>query len=463
MKKFWSLTGKIHLVPEQLLEFLNENGFYNYRESYETTTKLIRKQKNVLNHVSIDEIKSFICEYVNTQEFEDPNEKRQVIELIFNLILTKQKLAVLKILDNLKFIEDTNEYAVVYFENGPFKINKDGIEIIWGEIPVYIWRSQIIDFHFNDIGIHRLSKWCFESFLKNISRDRITGELNEDNYNSLKSLIGYLLVTYKNKACNPAVIIRDIPRNDNPEGSTGKGILYEALSQIRKTIKEDGKTQNPDTRFVFSRVTSEVRILVFDDVKKNFPFENLFSAITEDLVVEKKNFDKYSIPFEKSPKILITSNYPIAGQGKSHDRRRFEFIISDYYNNVRRPISEFGKIFFSEWDYEEWLCFYYTMFDCISYYLANGLVPQKLTIADYNYITGSTKEFRIYAKSKLVIGEKYFTKDLHSEFMQLNPGHIQIEQNTFSRWIKLYALSSGYETVKDHSGNDSYFQFTKIE
>src|SRR5664279_3743951 len=185
MKKFWSLTGKIHLVPEQLLEFLNENGFYNYRESYETTTKLIRKQKNILNLVSIDDIKRFIWDYVNTQEFEDSNEKCQVLDLIFNLILTNQKVAVLKILDNLKFIEDSKEFAVVYFRNGPFIINKDGVEKIWGEIPVYIWRSQIIDFHFNDIGRHRLSKWCFESFLKNISRDRITGELNEDNYNSL--------------------------------------------------------------------------------------------------------------------------------------------------------------------------------------------------------------------------------------------------------------------------------------
>ena len=462
MKIFWNLNGKIHLVPEQLLEFLNENGFFNYRESYETTTKLIRKQKNILNHVSINEIKRFIWDYVNTQEFEDSNEKCQVLDLIFNLILTNQKVAVLKILDNLRFIEDSKEYAVVYFKKGPFVIDKSRVQKIGGQIPL-IWRSQIINFHFNNIERYRLSKWSFNSFLRNISRDRITGEPNEDNYNSLKSLIEYLLVTYKNKACTPAVIIRDIPRNDNPEGSSGKGILYEALSQIRKTIKEDGKTQNPDTRFVFSRVTSEVRILVFDDVKKNFSFENLFSAITEDLVVEEKNFGKYSIPFEKSPKILITSNYPIDGEGKSHDRRRFEFIISDYYNNVRTPKSEFGKTFFSEWDYEEWLCFYYTMFDCIMFFLENGLVKQKLTPAGYNYITETTMDFRKFANSKFVAGEKYYTKGLHSEFISSIPSHRHIEQYAFTQWIKLFAQSAGFEIVNGHSGNDSYFQFTKLE
>jgi hypothetical protein len=103
------------------------------------------------------------------------------------------------------------------------------------------------------------------------------------------------------------------------------------------------------------------------------------------------------------------------------------------------------------------------MFDCIIYYLNNGLVRQKLTVADYNYLTETSKEFRIYADSKFIVGEKYFTKDLQAEFMTVNPDHILIEQNTFTRWIKFYAQSSCLEIVDGHSGNEKYFQFTKRE
>ena len=464
MKKFWSLnSGKIHLVPEQILEFLNENGFYNYRDSCEGAPFLIKKEANILYCVSIDDLKRFMWDYVNSQEFEDANEKSLVLDQLFNYPFNKQKIAVLKILESLVFIEDTKEYSFVYFLNGPILITKEGPSRIEGRIPVHIWRSQIIKFCFEYFRYPQVPQGCFHDFLKNISRDRITGELNEGHFNSLRSLIGYLLVTYKDKSCNPAVILRDIPKNDNPEGSTGKGILYDALSKIRKTVIEDGKVQDPDTRFVFSRVTLSTRILAFDDAKKNFPFERLFSAITEDLVVEEKNINKFVIPFEKSPKILITSNYPINGGGQSHDRRRFEFILSDYYNNVRTPKSEFGKIFFSEWDNNDWLNFYYTMFDCMSYFIANGLVKQKLTEADYNYITDTTIEFRKFADSKFVVGGKYFIKDLHSELMTVYPGHIRIDQNKFTRWIKLFAQSSGYEVIKGHSGDDNYFQFAKLE
>jgi hypothetical protein len=72
-------------------------------------------------------------------------------------------------------------------------------------------------------------------------------------------------------------------------------------------------------------------------------------------------------------------------------------------------------------------------------------------------------DFRKFANSKFVAGEKYYTKGLHSEFISSIPSHRHIEQYAFTQWIKLFAQSAGFEIVNGHSGNDSYFQFTKLE
>ena len=50
-------------------------------------------------------------------------------------------------------------------------------------------------------------------------------------------------------------------------------------------------------------------------MRKNFDFERLFSVITEGLTLEKKNKDAIKIPFNKSPKVSITTNYALKGDG----------------------------------------------------------------------------------------------------------------------------------------------------
>jgi hypothetical protein len=92
-------------------------------------------------------------------------------------------------------------------------------------------------------------------------------------------------------------------------------------------------------------------------VKKNFDFERLFSVVTEGLTLEKKNKDAIKIPFEKSPKIGITTNYAIKGAGNSFARRKWELELHQYYSKAFTPIQEFGKHFFADWDEDDWCAF----------------------------------------------------------------------------------------------------------
>ena len=84
--------------------------------------------------------------------------------------------------------------------------------------------------------------------------------------------------------------------------------MLNALNYIRKVVKIDGKAFDPNkSDFVYQRINLDTQILAFDDVKRNFNFEQLFPLITEGITVNRKNKDEVFIPFDKSAKIVITT------------------------------------------------------------------------------------------------------------------------------------------------------------
>ena len=79
----------------------------------------------------------------------------------------------------------------------------------------------------------------------------------------------------------------------------------------------------------------------------------------------------------ESPKISITTNYTVKGEGSSHLRRVFEVEMAGYFNDKNTPEDEFGHLLFSDWNDEEWSKFDNFMLRCVQYYLNNGLVESK--------------------------------------------------------------------------------------
>jgi len=122
-------------------------------------------------------------------------------------------------------------------------------------------------------------------FLRNV----VQGD--EARFNSLKSVIGYLLHDYKNPTEARAIVLNDEKISENPNGRTGKSIIGKALQKIRKSSRIDGKNFKFD-RFAFQQVDLDTKILDFNDVNKNFDFEKLFSIVTDNLDVEKKNLPR---------------------------------------------------------------------------------------------------------------------------------------------------------------------------
>ena len=183
------------------------------------------------------------------------------------------------------------------------------------------------------------------------------------------------------------------------------------------------------------------QVLAFDDVKKNFNFEQLFSAITEGLTIEYKGMPAIKLPVEESPKILISTNYTIKADGGSFKGRMFEVELSSYFNANYEPKDEFGCMFFDEWDDKEWARFDHFMINCLQYFLENGLVPYEHKNLKYRKLVNSTnKEFVYFMEEKTFYNEQKINyKEWIIEFVNENPDFKKwLTQNTFNKWLKSY-------------------------
>ena len=206
----------------------------------------------------------------------------------------------------------------------------------------------------------------------------------------MESTIGFMMHGHKSLSYCPAVILNDEVISDNPEGGTGKGLFMNALSQMKKVIVIDGKQFAFEKSFPYQLVSADTQILCFDDVKKHFDFERLFSVVTEGLQLEKKNKDAIKIPFSKSPKIAITTNYAIKGTGNSYARRKWEVELHPAYSKNFTPLDEFGKHFFADWNEGEWCVFDYYMTACLQDYLATGLIKSKFVNVNIRQLSAET-------------------------------------------------------------------------
>ena len=236
----------------------------------------------------------------------------------------------------------------------------------------------------------------------------------------------------------------------------------------------DGKAFAFEKAFPYQTVSADTQILCFDDVKKNFDFERLFSVVTEGLTLEKKNKDAIKIPFTKSPKISITTNYAIKGTGSSFARRKWEVELHQHYNKDRTPLDEFGKHFFADWNDEDYCSFDNYMVACLQGYLRTGLVVSKFVNLKIRQLSAeSCHDFIEWCgliegapvNQHFGVGDKLMKQELYYEFIQEYPDYapkakMTISRTRFYKWLTAYAM---YMTgVAPEEGRDPSGRWLRI-
>lgn len=372
-EEFWSKNekGNYSLNNKRFKDFLESNDFFKNSPNEGSTFDFIQKQGIFMKIVYEKDIKDFVIEWI---------EQNQCDEGVFNLMTGNLKffkrdyLSLLKS-KSIEVLKDSKDECYLFYRNCIVKVTKDNKEILsYSDVSVGIWRDQVINRDYYPTDHHQAE---YRRFIW-----KIAGE-NRDKYKAFQTVIGYLLHSFKTNSNNKAIIFNDEVISENPNGRSGKGIFWNALKQLRKVQSLDGKTFDFNKSFPYQSVATDCQVLVFDDVKKSFNFENLFSVITEGISIEYKGKDSIKLDVTESPKIIITTNYTIQGDSASFNARKYEVEMSSYFNDNYTPIMEFGHELFNEWNDDEWAAFDNYMMNCISIYLENGLIDMPLKNLDY--------------------------------------------------------------------------------
>ena len=441
---FWSKNdkGAIRVVHILFKQFLEDSGFYKYCPEGGKNYVFVKVTNNLIDHTSDKEIKDFVLNHL--LELDDMSVYNYFAD---NTRFFKEEfLSMLSTID-IYFIEDTKDASYLYYKNCAVKITKEEVIIIdYLDLGGYVWKDHVIDRNFSSCEV--TLRCDYRQFIKNICAD------DESRAQSMESTIGFLLHGYKNLSFCPAVILNDEVISDNPEGGTGKGLFMNALSCMKKLVVIDGKSFTFERSFAYQLVSADTQILCFDDVKKHFDFERLFSVVTEGLTLEKKNKDAIKIPFSKSPKIAITTNYAIKGSGNSFARRKWELELHQYYSKSYTPLDEFGKLMFGDWNDEDWCEFDNYMIGCLKGYLNTGLVKSKFVNLKIRQLSAETTHDFIEwcgllegqaRNESLKTNVKLYKNDLYNDFINEYPDYgpkakMTISRTRFYKWLIAYGL-----------------------
>ncbi len=459
---FWYLENKrlkINLV--EYFEFLRSHGIVKYyseegrKNIKPLLIQVINNQAELINQDYIIQLTSDYLRKIGK------NRVLNVYLKSINSLINEKTLASLSTF-NGEFNRDTKDRAFYYFRNVIAEVNQDGIKYLsYTDLEKIIWKSQIIDKVFTIKNTFQVFRYCiFHNFIKDITSHK-DKEKTKKRYLHLLSLIGYLLHEYKDETFAKAVVLMDEKVSDEPCGGTGKTLLARSIGKLRKVVQEDGKSINPDDRFVFQQVMPDTKIFQVDDTKKNFNFERFFAVITEGFQVEKKGEQKFTIPYAESPKILITTNYIVGDKADSARRRREEFELTNFYKPGYGPDSKFGHQFFRDWNDQQWNLFFNLMLMATQSFLKNKIMHSEPMNIEYKRLVKKLgKEVIEFIENEVEIGVEHDKNKLFNKFLIQYPNVKIYHQRSFTNCIIEYASIKGLILDRRHSGNINYLTFS---
>lgn len=472
---------KFLYVP--VIAFLEHRGFFRY-EKPSGDYLFIQVEQGIAKEVPAYKVGDYV------KSFTKDCLPKGVLELLYRggvQYLGPEKLS------NLQFYQGQFETPArgvqnLFFANNIWQITADAIKVEGYEKMHYnIWEDQKKEFDARPVGplidvfcqdgtysytVTEQGKKCdFLQFLINASnftwrKPEITAEDASENAQHLVAKLaafGYLVSSAKDRSVAKAVIGMDGKQSEFGEsnGRSGKSLMGEAVRYVTSSKAYNGKEfsgQAAKNQFIWDGITEKTNLVFIDDAQRSLDFEILFSLITGDWPVNPKGESPFVLPFAKSPKILVTTNFAISGEGSSFADRQWQLAFSDFYNDEHKPIDDFKVLFFDEWDPEQWNLFWNLVAQCLQIYFKFGYVPSpgdRLEIRKLMQEIGN--EFDIWACSYYSdtpeghLNQRLARQDLYNTFL----GTITSDRKTFyspykfkqklGQWCKLkgYILNPG--------------------
>jgi hypothetical protein len=458
---FWG--GKGQIIPHLLFEYFSREGIGLYfpddlnHKNSEPILVLIKG--NIVVPINVGFLLDITKKYI-LESTQDQGEAGPILDSLHKStsLFSDRNLRLLPTL-RLEFNTDTLESAFFPFRNGVINIGKDNIQFLnYEDIDQYFWGKSIIPIDFCPVDIDKLQQESdFMKFLIDLTSVE-DAEQSAARFDSLASAIGYLLHRYKDPATTKAVILMDIYVNGQPNGGSGKTLLINSIGKLRNLSIIDGKSWDSKEWFALSSVDLNSELLLFDDVNKNFDFEKIFPMMSTGMHVRQKYKNNVFIPFERSPKVALTTNYAINGTSSSNRRRMHEFEVSGTFSADYSPRDKYNRNFFDDWLPEDWNHFYNTMFCCLQVFLKNGLmVSEPINLSLTKLINKSCEEFPDWAENRLGLDIQHDKKKLYDNFVKAYPEYSgRLKQREMTSWLRAWADYKKLKVTEGHSGEIRY-------
>lgn len=445
-------NGKVLFSNVGVIAVLTEAGFCRLKIS-ERQICLVRILNNKIYHCKPDDLMQYLRDHIL-----ESSPKVEVMELLIERVNSLVQRSRLNFLQEVSLESDMDNSisSRFFFRNKIMVVTKERIlEMEYSQLENPIWRDRILPYEINP-KIAEIGQ--FEIFCLKISGSC------EKKLKQLQSCIGYLLHRYKNPALTKAVILYDSKMKETglAEGGTGKTLIWKAIGKCREVIDFNGKKIKSNSNFQFQKINTTTDLMAYDDVQPSFDFSSLYALLTSGIEIERKGQDAFDISYERSPKVIITSNTYVKGTGGSSDRRRrYEFTLANFFSDKYSPRDHFKNTLFDEWDDREWNLFFYFMMDSVQVFLNHGLIEGDNEKSQNDRLKNLTHPFFVEAVETICnLGEwliqKEFMEILNEELPDLSP-------HMFTRWMKIYCSEKNLEFTKLNSGGVFSFKIYRSD
>ena len=169
------------------------------------------------------------------------------------------------------------------------------------------------------------------------------------NFVSKACAVGYVLSRYRTNAQQQMSVFTDATVADEGKssGGTGKSLMFELLSLVRKVYKIQGKAFKKKENIAknFQGFEDTVHSICFiDDLRQDISGDEFYN-LTDSVVVKSLYKDEYMLPKERTPKFFVTmNNMSFDLSHGSTARRIYLGMVSDYYHagNYTGTVSEWS-------------------------------------------------------------------------------------------------------------------------
>jgi hypothetical protein len=234
-------------------------------------------------------------------------------------------------------------------------------------------------------------EFMFSSFLRDITRLHWRKELERKEELSQKEkneemlalanlmfVLGYHCAQYKDPGKPWLTFLQDMKISDigQASGRSGKSVFSKAPTYVRVGFYKGGRSLNDKNQyqFFYDGFTEFHDYIEIDDIHEYADFGFFYTQITGKREINPKNYAPFTLDYEESGKMLISSNYELPNVDSSTLARLLNAGTCDYYHEAtkfndyketRTPLTKFGRRIYDDFTDEEWVKFYNFVAYCI--------------------------------------------------------------------------------------------------